>query len=533
MRKNLVTLIVLDGWGVAPEGRWNAIASARTPNMDAIEREFGSLNLCASGACVGLTPGQIGNSEVGHLTIGAGRVVPSDLVRVNRLIKEGKLGESNALEDLLADAIKKESAVHFLGLVSNGGVHSHIDHLFALLGIAARKGATRIFVHTITDGRDTPPKSGAEFIISLVDELKRLGTGRIATLSGRYYAMDRDNRWKRTQLAYNAIVCGKGPRFDDAIAALERSYEEGKTDEFVLPRVIGDYSGFKDGDAVIFFNFRPDRARQLTRTLLYPKRVLNNVNGRKKIELLTMTVYDQRLKGVPTILQPLHVGDTLGDVLERSGVSQLRVAETEKYAHATYFFNGLEEKPVRKEKRILVRSNRKVKTYDKIPAMRAKSITEKVAHGINSGRYGFILVNYANADMVGHTGKLGPTKKAIEVVDSCIGELFNLWKKMDSSASSKEAQSKVTILITGDHGKAEQMRYRSTDRPRTAHTSNPVPFIVVSRQWEIAKKELVEEGERPEAGLCDIAPSVLKILGIKKPAAMTGRSIVESIIRRA
>ena len=525
-----VILVVLDGWGTAPNRRWNAISRAAIPNLRAIQHEFGSVQLCASGNCVGLVKGQIGNSEVGHLTMRSGRVVPSDLVTINELIKSHKLCRNKDLNNLLRSANRHGSAVHLLGLVSDGGVHSHINHLFSLLEIAAEKGTTKLYVHVILDGRDTAPLSGINYVKSLLKQMDSVGVGKIATVSGRYYAMDRDNRWARTKLAYEAIAYGKGQRFNEAIESIKQSYEVGKTDEFVRPRIIGDYRGLEDSDALIFFNFRPDRARQLTSALLFPRKVFRgisktkrqddiHVERKKKIDLLTMTEYHPRFKRVTSILRPQQVRDTLGDALEKNHVEQLRLAETEKYAHVTYFFNGLREKPSKHEKRILVPSRRNAETYDKIPDMSAKSITEKAVRGIESSQYRFVLVNYANADMVGHTGNLNATISAVETLDGCIGQLFKVWKEK----TDRDNRTELTILITGDHGKAEEMVDKSTGRPRTAHTSNSVPFLAVSKKWRVISKC------HQNAGLSDVAPSVLKILGIRKPKLMTGKPIIELI----
>jgi 2,3-bisphosphoglycerate-independent phosphoglycerate mutase len=517
-----VVLIVLDGWGIAPPGKWNAISQARTPNFDSVSREFGSIEVCASGRCVGLSEGQMGNSEVGHLTIGAGRIIFQDLMRVNEEVSSGRLARNPGLLEMLSRVKRRGSALHFLGLLSDGGVHSHIQHLYALLKIAKdlKIDPERTYVHVILDGRDTPPKSGIDYVASLQSYLGSLSLGSIATISGRYYAMDRDNRWDRTKLAYDAIVYGEAKHhFSDPLVAVKASYEEGVNDEFVVPRVIGSYKGMKDSDAVVFFNFRPDRARQMTKALVLPQKEFGNLFDRreksrpKKLELLTMTVYDRKLRRVVAILKPERVLDTLGNVLEKNGIRQLRVAETEKYAHVTYFFNGLVEKPRKFEDRILVPSRREVGTYDRIPEMSARQITAKSIEAIESGKYGFILINFANADMVGHSGNVEATVKAVETVDSCLGKLFSLWRK--------KSAGKLTLIITADHGNAEKMFDESSGQPHTAHTSNPVPLVVLSETWKLS-----ENSKKGKPELSDIAPSILEIMNLRKPRAMDGSSLV-------
>lgn len=527
-----VVLIVLDGWGIAPASKYNAISLARTPNFDRISEEFGATSICASGKCVGLSEGQMGNSEVGHLTIGSGRIIFQDLMRVNEEISSGRIAENPSLVRILRRISgEKDSTLHLLGLVSNGGVHSHIDHLFGILKIARDFGVKKVAVHVFLDGRDTPPKSGIDFVGSLQSYLKTLGLGFIATISGRFYAMDRDNRWERTKLAYDAIVHGKGEHFEDPVEAVRTSYERGVTDEFVIPRVIGKYGGIKDSDAIFFFNFRPDRARQLTKALALTEEEFQSLFDRGVrpggVEILTMTIYDTNLKGVEAILEREHVSDTLSNVLENHGIKQLHIAETEKYAHVTYFFNGLTEKPREFEDRILVPSAREVGTYDKKPEMSAEEITKNALTAITSRNYGFILINYANADMVGHSGDINATVRAVETVDSCLGRIYETWKSImkggDGEKSEKEKNKRedLSIIITADHGNAEMKLDPETGQPHTAHTSNPVPLILVSEKWRVS----VPDGY--SAGLIDIAPSVLRMIGIAEPKAMTGIPIVE------
>ena len=514
-----VVLIVLDGWGISSPGDSNAISQAKTPNFDSIKSRFGSYSICASGPCVGLKPGQMGNSEVGHLTIGAGRAIFQDLMRVDEEISSGRLGKNAVLVSALRAAKGRNSAVHFLGLVSDGGVHSHIDHLFELLRIPKDLGVKEINVHAILDGRDTSPKSGINFLASLQSYLDSLGVGRIATLSGRYYAMDRDNRWERTKLAFDAIVYGIGDRFENGAEALADSYDKRVTDEFVVPKVIGDYGGIKDRDVVFFFNFRPDRARQMTKALVLSRKEFGNQFDRnepkrpKRLNMLSMTVYDPKLKTVVALLGREHVSDTLSKVLAKHHIRQLRIAETEKYAHVTYFFNGLTEKPEKFEDRILVPSLR-IGTYDKKPEMSAYEIAKKSIEMITSKKYGFILINFANADMVGHSGNIAATIRAVETVDECLGKIVAPCEEIDN----------LTLVITADHGNAEKMIDEKTGEPHTAHTSNSVPLVIVSKYWKIV--QIVGK----ETGLIDIAPSILKILSLQQPKAMVGRPVVTKVV---
>lgn len=520
--KNPVTLIVLDGWGLAPKGKYNAVGLAKTPNLDLIFEKFGSLSICASGTCVGLADKQMGNSEVGHLTIGAGRVIFQDLMRVTKEVESGGLEKNKDLLQVFRRVVSDNATLHLLGLVSNGGVHSHIDHLYGILEIAKRKKIKKVEVHAVLDGRDTPPQSGIDFVSSLVRFMKKEEVGTIATLSGRYYAMDRDNRWERTKLAYDAIVHGQGQHYDEPREAIQNSYSKGVTDEFLIPCVIDDYQGVQDSDAIFFFNFRPDRARQLTKSFVQSEKEFQERFDREKLprntDVLTMTIYDTDLKNAKAILGREHVSDTLSNVLERNGIRQLRIAETEKYAHVTYFFNGLNEEPKKFEDRILVPSAKEVGTYDKKPEMSALEITDRAIVSLESRKYGFILINYANADMVGHSGNIEATIKAVEIVDSCLGKIYNVWKYLNSQHYN------LSIFITADHGNAEKMFDPKTGQPHTAHTSNPVPLTLLSEKWKISVKR-----KGYQVGLIDIAPSILSIMGMKKPKAMSGVSIVEQV----
>jgi 2,3-bisphosphoglycerate-independent phosphoglycerate mutase len=514
--RNPVALIILDGWGIAPPGPYNAITLAKTPNFDKLRERFGSIEVCASGTCVGLTEGQMGNSEVGHLTIGAGRKIFQDLMRVNDAIKSGILAKNKILVSALKKARARGSTVHFLGLLSDGGVHSHMNHLFALLKIASDMKVEDVKIQVVLDGRDTPPNSGIEYTKSLLSYLDSIRLGSIGTISGRYYAMDRDARWDRTKLAYDAIVHGIGQQFEDPIKAIQVSYDAQVTDEFMVPKVMRGYEGIQDGDIVVLFNFRPDRMRQMAKALSQNEREFRDLFDRgktrpTKIDVVSLTNYDPKLKNVKALLGREKVSSTLSNVLERNHVRQLRVAETEKYAHVTYFFNGLVEKPRKLEDRILVPSL-KIGTYDKSPEMSAERITEEATAQMESGKYGFILINFANADMVGHSGDVQATIQAVEEVDRCLGVITSKWEK---------SKSNIALMVTADHGNAEQMFDLNTNQPHTAHTSNPVPLILASSQWRISKST------HHRAELVDLAPSILKIMGLKTPRVMKGVSLVE------
>jgi 2,3-bisphosphoglycerate-independent phosphoglycerate mutase len=473
----LVALIILDGWGCAPPGPGNAVERADTPSFDRLWSTFPHTTLRASGEAVGLPPGQMGNSEVGHLTIGSGRVLFQDLMRVNKAIEDGSFFENPALKG----AFERGERVHLLGLVSYGGVHSHIDHLRALLRFEPEK----TWIHAFTDGRDVSPHAAGSDLAELPQE-------RISTVVGRYYAMDRDQRWDRTQRAFDAIVAGEGERADDPIDAIHRSYERGVTDEFIEPIVVQGSPRFDlERDSAVFFNFRPDRARQLTVKLM-----------EAGADITTMTRYRADFD-VPAAFPEQEVDETLAEVLSEHGVSQLHVAETEKYAHVTYFFNGGREEEWIGETRILVPSPRDVPSYDHKPEMSADEVTERFVDELDGGDYGFALVNFANPDMVGHTGSIPAAVKAVEAADRCLGRV----------AAAVERRGGVA-LITADHGNAEQMLEADGESPHTAHTTNPVPLIVTD------ELTLVNNGE-----LADLAPTVLALLGLRQPLQMTGKSL--------
>jgi len=514
MRPRPFVLIVLDGWGISEPSSHNAIYVARTPNIDYLSSNYPFARLGSSGLDVGLPEGQMGNSEVGHLNLGAGRIVYQDYTRINLAIKDGSFFENPVLNEAFDYAKERGGRVHFLGLVSDGGVHSHIKHLFALLELAQRKGQPQVYVHAFLDGRDTPPKSALSYIGELEEFIKLKKTGKIATVSGRYYAMDRDKRWERTRKAFEAIAFARGPIELSALAAVENAYARGETDEFVIPTVIDGYSGVKPGDAMIFFNFRPDRARQITRALaLESFNEFDRESYRPDIYFVCMTEYDATFN-LPVAFPPEKLKNILADVLEREGLTQLRIAETEKYAHVTFFFNGGEEKPRKNEERILIPSP-KVATYDLKPEMSAYEVTETLIEKIRSNRYDFILVNYANADMVGHTGVFEAAVKAVEAVDRCVGKVVAETLKVGGE-----------LIITADHGNADKMLEleNSKPSPHTAHTTSDVPFIFVSDR----RSALL----RPRGILADVAPTILHALSIEKPDEMSGSSMVIKFVKR-
>jgi len=520
-----LTLVILDGFGYSPKKEGNAIALANTPFWDYLWSTYPRGLLKASGEAVGLPEGQMGNSEVGHMNIGAGRIVWQDIVRITKAMEKGEFLTNPAINKAIETAKKNGKKLHLIGLLSDGGVHSHIKHLFGLLETAKAKGLERVCVHGILDGRDTPPKSAEPYLRQLMEKLKELGIGLIATMGGRYYYMDRDKRWKRTEKAYNAMVLGEGFWCTDPIKALHDAYNRGETDEFIKPTVIDPKGLVEEGDSLFFFNFRADRMRQIVAAL-----GLENFNGfqRKKwpkpAYVATMTLYDETFP-FDVAFPPQELKNVLGEVISKLGYKQLRIAETEKYAHVTYFFNGGREEPFPGEDRILVPSP-KVATYDLKPEMSAPEVTEKVVERIKSEEYKLIVLNYANPDMVGHTGNLEATVKAIETVDRCLKEVVKTTLKEGG-----------ICVVTADHGNAEQMIDPETGGPWTAHTTNPVPFVVVKGScgsYRVKRREK-NDVELPEefAGipvigiLGDIAPTVLHILGEEIPEEMTGCVIAE------
>ena len=508
MNNNLTMLMILDGFGIRESKVGNAVKLANTPNIDKLMKICPTSIIHTSGLQVGLPEGQMGNSEVGHTNIGAGRIVYQELTRITKSIEDGDFFSIPEFVSAIENCKKHGSKLHILGLLSDGGVHSHIRHLYGLLELAKRKDFEDVYVHCFMDGRDTPPASGESYIVKLEEKMREKGVGKIATISGRFYSMDRDKRWQRVQKAYDALVNGEGNKATSAVSAIESSYQKEVFDEFVEPTVI--YSGDKPvakiekNDSVIFFNFRPDRARELTRTLVDPE---FNEFETKNLDLyyVTFTQYDATLPNVNIAFKPEKLVNTFGEYISKNGLTQLRIAETEKYAHVTFFFNGGEEKQYPGEDRILVPSP-KVETYDMKPEMSALEVTEKVLEAINSKKYDTIILNYANPDMVGHTGSLEAAIKAVETIDGCVGRVVEAINNQNG-----------VLIITADHGNCEQMIDYKTGEPHTAHTTNKVPLILVG----------IDNVTLREGKLSDLAPTMLQIMGIEKPEEMTGESIIE------
>ena len=503
MKKPLI-LMILDGFGIAPESG-NAIKAANTPNIDKIFASNPITEIGASGMDVGLPDGQMGNSEVGHTNIGAGRVVYQELTRITKSIQDGDFLANEALCNAMDNALANDKSLHIMGLLSDGGVHSHNTHLYGILEMAKKKGLSKVYVHAFLDGRDVPPSSAKSFAEACTEKMNEIGVGKIATVMGRYYAMDRDNRWDRVEKAYAAMVYGEGNTCEDAALAIQKSYDEGVTDEFVLPTVIDGGDTIKDGDSVIFYNFRPDRAREITRTFVDSDfDGFERKNGFFPLTFVCMTQYDATMPNVQVAFKPQSLKNTLGEYLSDKGMTQLRIAETEKYAHVTFFFNGGVEKQYDNEDRILVKSPA-VATYDMQPEMSAYEVTDKLVEAIESGKYDMIILNFANCDMVGHTGVFEAAVKAVEAVDECVGKVTDAIAKMGGVA-----------LITADHGNADKM-VDVDGEPFTAHTTNPVPFCVIGYPCKL----------RTGGKLADIAPTMLEILGLEQPEEMTGVSIIE------
>jgi 2,3-bisphosphoglycerate-independent phosphoglycerate mutase len=505
-RARPVALIVLDGWGYRPQTEGNAIALANTPVWDGLWSRGSRTLLEASGLRVGLPEGQMGNSEVGHLNLGAGRVVMQDLVRISSAITDGSFYTNPALVGACRQVKGNGGTLHLMGLIGGGGVHAIDTHLFALLDLAKRQGVERVAIHAFLDGRDTLPKSALGYMQQLLDYMRKIGSAaRIANVSGRYYAMDRDRRWDRTERAYRAIVLGEGTQETDPLEAIRKAYESGKTDEFTLPVVIAEkgkpIAPMRDGDAIIGFNYRSDRMRQIVRALIDPNFDGFDVSRRPDVTVTTLTCYDKTFD-VPIAFEPTSMVRILAEVLSSHGLDMLKTAETEKYPHVTYFFNGGTEAPFPCEHRVLVPSP-KVATYDLKPEMSAEGVTDALVMGISSGEHDFILCNYANADMVGHSGSIPATIKAVETVDRCLARVL----KAAEGAG-------LRLIVTADHGNAEMLIDPETGGPHTAHTTNPVPFVVVD--WE------QEQRLRSGGALCDVAPTILSMLGLPQPAEMTG-----------
>lgn len=502
---NRVLLCILDGWGISNDTKYNAVYSANTPNYDNFMKNMSHTTIHADGLNVGLPEGQMGNSEVGHLNIGAGRIVYQELTRINKAIAEGDFFKNEEFLNAINHVKKNNSSLHIYGLVSSGGVHSAMNHLEALIKMAADNGLKNVYVHAFLDGRDTPPESAETFLAEIEETLKKYNLPKIASIIGRYWAMDRDKRWERIEKAYNCLVLGEGNKADSSKEAILNSYKNGKTDEFVEPVNIGG-KRISDNDAVIFFNYRPDRAREITRAIAFKdfdgfnrKKVLNN------LYYVCMTQYDETF-GLPVAFKPQKLVNILGEVLDANNIKQFRTAETEKYAHITFFFNGGVEEPNKLETRKLVASP-KVATYDLKPEMSAYEVCDNVLEALDNKDYGFILVNFANPDMVGHTGVMEAAVKACSAVDECVGKI-----------AEKALKNGVKMIITADHGNAEWMFNKQTNAPQTAHTTNIVPFIIVDSE----KYNLKETG-----ALCDIAPTILDLMGIKQPSEMTGHSMIK------
>ena len=508
MDKKLTMLMILDGFGENDNEKGNAVKLANTPNIDKLMKTCPSTDIYTSGLNVGLPDGQMGNSEVGHTNIGAGRIVYQELTRITKSIEDGEFFSIPEFVEAIDNCKKNNSKLHIMGLLSAGGVHSHIRHLFALLELAKRRDFEDVYVHCFLDGRDTPPASAESYILQLEEKMKEKGVGKIASISGRFYAMDRDKRWQRVGKTYDALVNGIGEKSASAISAIESSYQKEVFDEFVVPTVItnGDnpVATIENNDSVIFFNFRPDRAREITRTLVDKE---FNEFETKKMDLyyVCMTPYDETMPNVKIAFKKERLNNTFGEYISELGYTQLRIAETEKYAHVTFFFNGGEEKQYKGEDRILIPSP-KVETYDLKPEMSAIEVTDKVVEAIESNKYNSIILNYANPDMVGHTGNLEAAIKAIETIDSCVGRVINAIEKV-----------KGVLLITADHGNSEQMIDYKTGEPHTAHTTNPVPLVLYG----------MENVKLKEGKLADLAPTMLDIMGLEKPHEMSGESLIE------
>ncbi len=510
MSKKPTVLMILDGYGLNDKTEANAVAEANTPVMDGLMKEYPFVKGYASGLSVGLPDGQMGNSEVGHLNMGAGRIVYQDLTKITKMIQDGDFFENAELLKACKNAKDNDSALHLYGLLSDGGVHSHITHLYGLLELAKKQGIEKVYVHCFLDGRDTPPASGKGYVEELEEKMKEIGVGKVATVMGRYYVMDRDNRWDRVELAYKAMVKGEGVAADSAVEAVANSYADEKTDEFVLPAVVMEdgapVATIKDGDSIIFFNFRPDRAREITRTFCAEEFDGFDRGERVKTTYVCFTEYDVTIPNKSIAFPKTEITNTFGEFLAAKGLKQARIAETEKYAHVTFFFNGGVEEPNEGEERILVKSP-KVATYDLQPEMSAFTVCDKLCEAIRSEKYDVIIINFANPDMVGHTGVEAAAIKAVEAVDACVGKAVEAIKEVDGQ-----------MFICADHGNAEQLLDYETKAPFTAHTTNPVPFILVNAD---PKYKLREDGV-----LADIAPTLIELMGLEKPQEMTGTSLL-------
>ena len=504
-------LLILDGYGINENPEGNAIAMAKTPVMDGLMKDYPFVKGNASGLAVGLPDGQMGNSEVGHMNMGAGRIVYQELTRITKSIEDGDFFTNEGLMAAIHNCKEKNSALHMYGLVSDGGVHSHITHIYGLLELAKKNGLDKVYVHCFLDGRDTPPESGIDFVQQLEDKMKELGVGQIASISGRYYAMDRDNNYDRVEIAYNALTKGEGNKANSAHECMEQSYKDGKTDEFVIPTVImkngAPVATIKDGDSIIFYNFRPDRAREITHCFCDDDFDKFNRGRRLDVTYVCFTDYDPLIPNKEIAFKKVLLTNTFGEWLAAKGLKQARIAETEKYAHVTFFFNGGVEKPNEGEDRVLVNSPKDVPTYDLKPQMSAPEVCEKICDAITSQKYDVVVANFANPDMVGHTGVIPAAVKAIEVVDECVGKVVEALKSVNG-----------TMFICADHGNADMMIDYETGEPWTAHTTNPVPFILVNYDPAYTLKE--------NGCLADIIPTLIECMGEEQPKEMTGKSLL-------
>ncbi|MCR5452840.1 MAG: 2,3-bisphosphoglycerate-independent phosphoglycerate mutase [Lachnospiraceae bacterium] len=510
MAKKPVVLMILDGFGESDNPEANAIAIANTPVIDGLKRDYPWHRGLASGLAVGLPDGQMGNSEVGHMNMGAGRIVYQELTRITKEIEDGDFFKNEALISAFDNAKKTGGSVHMYGLLSDGGVHSHNTHLYGLLEMAKKNGVDKVYVHCFLDGRDTPPTSGGGFVEALESKMKEIGVGQIASIHGRYYAMDRDNRWDRVEKAYRALTLGEGNKAASSKEAMDATYAEGVNDEFVVPVCIekdgAPVATIKDGDSIIFFNFRPDRAREITRAFCADE--FDGFDRGKKLDLtyVCFTEYDVTIPNKTVAFKKVELTNTFGEYLAKNGKKQVRIAETEKYAHVTFFFNGGVEEPNEGEDRILVNSP-KVATYDLQPEMSAPEVCDKLCEAIRSDKYDAIIINFANPDMVGHTGVIDAAVKAVETVDSCVGKAVEALKEVDG-----------VMLLCADHGNCEMMVDYETGEPWTAHTTNPVPFILINADPSI---DLADDGK-----LCDLIPTMLELMEMEQPEEMTGKSLL-------
>ena len=511
MSKKPAVLMILDGFGLNEKGEHNAVAEAKKPNIDKLMAEYPWVKGNASGMAVGLPEGQMGNSEVGHLNMGAGRIVYQELTRITKEIQDGTFFENPALMSAVENCKANDSALHMFGLLSDGGVHSHNTHIYGLLELAKRNGLDKVYVHCFLDGRDTPPASGKEFAEKLNAEMEKIGVGRIASVMGRYYAMDRDNNWDRVKLAYDAVTEGKGLTAACGICAIQESYDRNETDEFVKPTVVVEngkpVATVQDGDSVIFFNFRPDRAREITRAFCDDDFKGFDRGARKNVTFVCFSDYDPTIPNKEVAFHKVAVTNTFGEWLAANNMKQARIAETEKYAHVTFFFNGGVEEPNEGEDRVLVNSPKDVATYDLKPQMSAPEVCEKLCAAIRSGKYDVIIINFANPDMVGHTGVMDAAVKAVETVDECVGKAVEAIREVDG-----------VMFICADHGNAEQLVDEETGEPFTAHTTNQVPFILVNYDDAYTLRE--------GGCLADIVPTLIQIMGKEQPVEMTGKSLL-------